>query len=72
MLITATKKIGRKIRDAEVNKIPFMFIVGEKEEESKTVSIRKQGQGDAGSFSQIELITLMNDELKKSMSQEKS
>src|SRR3546814_263311 len=43
------EKIGRKIRDAELKKIPYMLIIGEKEEESGTVSVRKQGQGDIGS-----------------------
>ncbi len=42
------EKIGRKIRDAELKKIPYMLIVGEKEKESKTVAVRKHGQGDQG------------------------
>ncbi|WKN30514.1 threonine--tRNA ligase [Porifericola rhodea] len=45
------EKIGRKIRDAEVNKIPYMLIVGEKEQEEQAVSARKHGEGDIGSFS---------------------
>lgn len=45
------EKIGRKIRDAEVKKIPFMVIVGEKELMDNTISIRKHGQGDLGSIS---------------------
>ncbi|MFT6865633.1 MAG: threonyl-tRNA synthetase [Cyclobacteriaceae bacterium] len=44
------EKIGKKIRDAEVKKIPYMLIVGEKEEEEGLVSIRKHGQGDQGSL----------------------
>lgn len=44
------EKIGRKIRDAEVKKVPYMLIVGEKEQEQNTVSARKQGEGDLGSF----------------------
>ncbi|MDP2161943.1 MAG: His/Gly/Thr/Pro-type tRNA ligase C-terminal domain-containing protein, partial [Flavobacterium sp.] len=44
------EKIGRKIRDAEVKKIPFMVIIGEKEQESATLSIRKHGEGDLGSM----------------------
>ena len=44
------EKIGRKIRDAEVKKVPFMLIVGEKEKESKEISIRRHGEGDLGSF----------------------
>ena len=42
------EKVGRKIRDAEVKKIPFMLIVGEKEVEEGKVSVRKQGEGDVG------------------------
>lgn len=45
------EKIGRKIRDAEVAKVPFMLIVGEKERESNTVSPRRHGKGDLGSVS---------------------
>ena len=63
------EKIGRKIRDAEVSKIPFMFIVGEKEKESKTVSVRRQGQGDVGSYSEQALISFMNEELENSLMQ---
>jgi threonyl-tRNA synthetase len=45
------EKIGRKIRDAEVKKIPYMLIVGEKEAVEGLVSVRKHGQGDLGSMS---------------------
>lgn len=45
------EKIGRKIRDAEVKKIPYMLIVGEKETNEGLVSVRKHGQGDLGSMS---------------------
>ena len=44
------EKIGRKIRDAEVQKIPFMLIVGENEEKEETVSVRRHQKGDQGSF----------------------
>jgi len=44
------EKIGRKIRDAEVKKIPYMLIIGEKEMNEGTVSVRKHGQGDMGSM----------------------
>ena len=44
------EKIGRKIRDAEVNKIPYMLIVGEKEQADGTVGIRRKGQGDLGAM----------------------
>ena len=45
------EKVGSKIRDAELNKIPFMLIIGEKEAQEKTVSVRQQGKGDLGVFS---------------------
>ncbi|GAB2536464.1 threonine--tRNA ligase [Rufibacter soli] len=44
------EKIGRKIRDAEVSKVPYMIIVGEKEQENGIVSVRKHGLGDMGSM----------------------
>lgn len=45
------EKTGRKIRDAEMKKIPYMLIVGEKEEENETVSVRRHGEGDLGEIS---------------------
>ena len=45
-----TESIGRKIRDTELKKIPFMLIIGEKEAGSKSVSLRKQGEGDQGTM----------------------
>ncbi len=45
-----SEKVGRKIRDAEVEKMPYMLIVGEEEENNGTVSVRKQGEGDKGSM----------------------
>ena len=50
------EKIGRKIRDAETKKIPFMLIVGEKEVAEMRVSVRKHGQGDQGSVSLDEFV----------------
>jgi threonyl-tRNA synthetase len=50
------EKIGRKIRDAETKKIPFMLIVGEKEVSENKVSIRKHGQGDQGAVSLDEFV----------------
>jgi threonyl-tRNA synthetase len=44
------EKIGRKIRDAEVKKIPYMLIIGEKEMADGLVSVRKHGEGDMGSM----------------------
>lgn len=45
------EKAGRKIRDAEIQKIPFMLVVGEKELETNSVAVRKHGHGDLGSMS---------------------
>ncbi|WP_210464979.1 threonine--tRNA ligase [Rufibacter roseolus] len=47
---TRDEKIGRKIRDAEVSKVPYMIIVGEKEQENEIVSVRKHGLGDMGTL----------------------
>ena len=44
------EKIGRKIRDNEMKRIPYMLIVGEKEAENGEVSVRKQGEGDQGTL----------------------
>lgn len=57
------EKIGKKIRDAEVSKVPFMIIVGEKEVENKQVSARKHGEGDVGTFSLDEFVTYFNGQL---------
>lgn len=51
------EKIGRKIRDAETKKIPFMLIVGEKEAAENMVSVRKHGQGDQGAVSLDEFVS---------------
>ena len=45
------EKTGKKIRDAELNKLPFMLVVGENEEAEETVSVRKRGEGDLGTMS---------------------
>ena len=63
------EKTGRKIRDAEVSKIPFMVIVGEKEEENGTVSVRKHGEGDIGTFTIEEFISLIKEEVQKTQIQ---
>jgi threonyl-tRNA synthetase len=44
------EKIGKKIRDTELRRVPYMLIVGEKEAAEQTVSVRRQGQGDQGSL----------------------
>ena len=58
-----SEKTGRKIRDAEVSKIPFMLIVGEKEEAEGTVSVREHGKGDLGTMSIEKFAELVNKEV---------
>lgn len=58
-----SEKIGKKIRDAELKKIPYMLILGEKEVEENTVSVRKQGEGDLGSMPVEDFAKLVNDEI---------
>ncbi|QDK80168.1 threonine--tRNA ligase [Spirosoma sp. KCTC 42546] len=58
------EKIGRKIRDAEVNKVPYMLIVGEKEAADGKVSVRRKGQGDLGSMSVDEFVKTFQAEVK--------
>ena len=58
------EKIGKKIRDAEIDKIPFMLIVGEKEMEENKISVRRQGDGDKGMMSLSEYIAQMELEVK--------
>jgi threonyl-tRNA synthetase len=62
-----SEKTGKKIRDAEVSKIPFMVIVGEKEENEGTVSVRKHGEGDLGTFTIEEFVKMIKDEEKKTI-----
>ncbi len=63
------EKIGRKIRDAEVKKIPIMLIVGEKEAEERAVSVRRHGHGDVGTFKIDEFMAYFNKEKAASMGQ---
>jgi len=57
------EKIGRKIRDNELKRIPYMLIVGEKEAENGEVAVRRQGEGDKGSMKVAEFAKLVNDEV---------
>ena len=58
------EKTGRKIRDAEHKKVPFMLIVGEQEESGSTVSVRKHGKGDLGVMSVEEFADLVEKEIE--------
>ena len=57
------EKIGRKIRDNELKRIPYMVIVGEKEEQEGAVSVRRQGEGDKGSMSVSDFAKMINAEV---------
>ena len=58
------EKIGRKIRDNEMKRIPYMLIVGEKEAENGEVSVRRQGEGDKGTMKFEEFAKILNEEVQ--------
>jgi threonyl-tRNA synthetase len=58
------ESVGRKIREAELRKIPRMLIVGDREAAEDTVSVREHGTGDTGGVSLEELIRLYSGELR--------
>lgn len=62
-----SEKIGRKIRDAEVAKVPLMLVIGEKESEEGKVSVRKKGEGDIGTFTIPEFIEFAKNEINKNI-----
>jgi threonyl-tRNA synthetase len=62
------EKIGKKIRDAEMKKIPYMLIIGEKEEQENSVSVRQHGKGDQGSLLVQEFVDKMQAEIKALLS----
>ena len=59
------EKIGRKIRDNELRRIPYMLVVGEKEMADGTVSVRKRGQGDQGSMKFEDFAKKINEEVRQ-------
>jgi threonyl-tRNA synthetase len=61
------ERIARKIRDAEVAKVPYMLIIGEKEAADGAVTLRRQGEGDLGQFTVAEAIRLLNEAVQASM-----
>ena len=67
LLDSRDEKIGKKIRDAELRKIPYMLVIGEKEEQEGVVSVRKHGEGDQGVLSLDEFKNLINDEILKAI-----
>ena len=61
------EKIGKKIRDNELNKIPFMLIVGEQEEKEGAVAVRKQGDGDTGKMNIAEFVSFINEAIEEEL-----
>ncbi|MDZ4822012.1 MAG: threonine--tRNA ligase [Flavobacteriales bacterium] len=59
------EKVGKKIRDAELEKVPYMLVVGDTEQQAGTVSARKKGEGDIGSLSIADFVSKVNEEIKQ-------
>jgi threonyl-tRNA synthetase len=59
-----SEKIGKKIRDAELAKIPFMLVIGEREMNEEKISVRRQGKGDLGSKNLEEFVEMVNEEVE--------
>ncbi len=59
-----TEKIGKKIRDTELMKVPYMLVIGEREMKEEKISVRRQGKGDAGSTSVDEFVAMISEEVK--------
>ena len=67
LLDDRNETIGKKIRESEISKVPYMIIIGEKEEGNQTVSLRKRSEGDLGSFTIESVVDLINNEIKSSL-----
>ena len=66
LLDDRNETIGKKIRESELSKVPYMIILGEKEAETHTVSLRKHQEGDVGSFALETVVKQLNKEIKES------
>ena len=66
LLDDRNETIGKKIRESELSKVPYMIILGEKEAETQTVSLRKHQEGDLGSFALETVVKQLNKEIKES------
>ena len=66
LLDDRNETIGKKIRESEMTKVPYMIIIGEKEATEDNVSLRKHSEGDLGSFSLGEVVEKLNSEIKSS------
>jgi threonyl-tRNA synthetase len=61
----SNEKVGKKIREAEIEKVPYMLIIGEKESEEGLVSVRKHGEGDLGTISPDEFVAIIKKEIEQ-------
>lgn len=59
-----SEKIGKKIRDTELMKVPYMIVIGEKEVNEEIISVRRQGKGDMGSKNSDEFINMLKEEIR--------
>jgi threonyl-tRNA synthetase len=64
----SNEKVGKKIREAELARVPYMLIIGDQEQQAQTVSARKKGAGDLGSFSVTDFAQMVQDEIKEMLS----
>lgn len=69
LIDTRAEKIGKKIREAELKRIPYLLIVGEREAENGTIAVRKQGEGDQGALKTEEFVQLVNQEVERMTSE---
>ena len=66
LLDDRNETIGKKIRESEISKVPYMLILGEKEANNETVSLRKHQKGDIGSFATEKVVNQLKKEIKES------
>ena len=59
------EKIGKKIRDTELMRVPYMIVIGEKEMSENKVSVRRQGRGDMGAKDPAEFIAMVQEEIRE-------
>jgi threonyl-tRNA synthetase len=64
----SNEKVGKKIREAELARVPYMLIIGDQEQQAQTVSARKKGAGDLGTFSVNDFAQMVQDEIKEMLS----
>ena len=64
-----SEKIGKKIREAELSRVPYMLVIGEKEVNERMLSVRRQGKGDAGTIGIEEFVKNISDEIKNRKSE---